>query len=154
MSEQRPGRPHGGPADHPGAATADEGTPVPVGTRGDPRWWGTVAVLLAGPLIWTAHFFVVYLVAEAGCTGDGPGLRLFDPPVPYLTTLVATAVAAAASAAMIAVGRRRWQALRRADSGGVDERGAALALGGALLSALSLIQVLFVGIPALVLPGC
>ncbi|MDQ4145306.1 MAG: hypothetical protein M3198_16505 [Actinomycetota bacterium] len=35
-------------------------------------------------------------MAEAGCTGDGPGLQLFDPPVPTIVTLAAAAVAAVA----------------------------------------------------------
>ena len=39
-------------------------------------------MFVAGPVIWSVHFLLVYLVTEAGCSGDGPGLRLFDPPVP------------------------------------------------------------------------
>jgi uncharacterized protein (DUF2267 family) len=44
-------------------------------------------MFVAGPVIWSVHFMLVYLVVEAGCSGDGPGLRLFDPPVPTVVTL-------------------------------------------------------------------
>jgi hypothetical protein len=119
---------------------------------------------LAGPLIWSTHFMLVYLVVEAGCTGDGPGLRLFDPPVPTVVTLSATAIAAGASLGCAGWAYRRWRASGREpaadDAGGLpgDRRdpdgGGPLAFAGFLLSLLSLVAVLFVGLPALVLPAC
>ena len=33
-------------------------------------------VFLGGPVIWFSHFMVVYLVAEAGCTGGGGHVTL------------------------------------------------------------------------------
>ena len=101
----------------------------------------TWIVFLAGPVTWFVHFMVVYLVAEAGCTGDGPGLALFDPPVPAVVTLAATAVAAAACLAFAWWGHRCL----------VDHPpGDSLAFAGFLLSLLSSVAVLFVGLPALV----
>jgi hypothetical protein len=38
-----------------------------------------IAMFPAGPVIWSAHFSVVYLEVADGCTGDGPGLTVFDP---------------------------------------------------------------------------
>jgi hypothetical protein len=124
----------------------------------------TIVVFLAGPVIWSVHFLLVYLVAEAGCTGDGPGLELFDPPVPTVVTLAATAVAAVASLASAAWGYRRWRPATHepaADEAGdlsgalADRnRGGTLAFAGFLLSSLSFVTVLFVGLPALVLPAC
>lgn len=120
-------------------------------------------VFLAGPIIWSVHFMVVYLVAEAGCTGDGPGLALFDPPVPTVVTLAATAVATVASLATAAWGYRRWRARRQEPAGGAGDRaggredhdpGGSLAFAGFLMSLLSVVSVLFVGLPALVLPAC
>lgn len=146
---------------HDGAWTAEEGTPVAVDVTPDLRARRVWLVFLAGPLIWFGHFVFVYGVVEAGCTGEGPGLRLFDPPVPAVVTLVATAVAAVACLGA-AWWAHRWRRAPRAD-GGVDERrpdadldeaGATLAFAGMLLSLLSCFAVLIVGLPALVLPSC
>ncbi|MDP8930745.1 MAG: hypothetical protein M3O70_19800 [Actinomycetota bacterium] len=151
------------PGDHPsgseGATTAGDGTAVAVDVSADPRARSTLALFVAGPMIWTAHFLLIYLIVEAGCTGDGPGLRLFDPPVPTVVTLATTAVAAVACLASAAWGYRRWRAdqHQRADEpGGLEpaEGGGSLALAGSLLSLLGFVTVLFVGLPALVLPAC
>jgi hypothetical protein len=117
-------------------------------------------MFVAGPVIWSVHFMLVYLVVEAGCSGDGPGLALFDPPVPKAVTLAATAVAAVAALACARWSWRRWQASGAepaADlAGGLQDRdrGGTLAFAGFLLSLLSVVTVLFVGLPALVLPSC
>lgn len=141
-----------------GARTGVGGTPVAVDVSSDRRARVTVLVFLAGPLIWSVHFMLVYVVTEAGCTGDGPGLVLFDPPVPTVVTLVATAVAAIACLATAAWGYRRWRAGRgaRSDGTGLEppDLGGSLAFAGFLMSLLGLVSVLFVGLPALVLPAC
>lgn len=105
---------------------------------------------------------LIYLVVEAGCTGGGPGLRLFDPPVQTVVTLVATAVAALACLGCAGWGYRRWRADQhertdeRVAAAGLEppERGGSLAFAGFLLSLLGLVEVLFVGVPALFLPPC
>lgn len=145
-----------------GATTAVGGTPFAVDVSGDRRARITWVVLLAGPVIWVTHFMVVYLTAEAGCTGDGPGLDLFDPPVPRAVTLAATALAAVGCLGCAGWAWRRWQASpvvphragarEIADTHDGDGRGP-LAFAGFLLSVLSFAAVLFVGVPALVL-GC
>jgi hypothetical protein len=104
---------------------------------------------------------VVYLVAEAGCTGGGPGLRAFNPPVPSVVTLTATAVAAAGCLAFAAWAHRRWIAAQHgpaADDPGdlaghheEHQRGGTLAFASLLLALFSFVAVLFVGLPALVL---
>ncbi|TQN42919.1 hypothetical protein FHU33_2330 [Blastococcus colisei] len=138
-------------------ATASAGTPAPVDVSVDTRAVTAVVVFLAGPVISSVHFMLVYLVVEAGCTGDGPGLDSFDPPVPTVVTLVATAVAALACAATAWWGFARWRALHRVrpEAGSeelVDRQ--PLAFGGFLLSLLGLATVLFVGLPALFLGAC
>jgi len=117
-----------------------------------------------GPVIWSVHFLVVYLVTEAGCSGDGPGLSLFDPPVPKAVTLAATAAAAAAALACATWWYRRWRGSEQepaassaaAEGARLQEHGGGetLAFAGFLLSLLSVVTVLFVGLPALVLPSC
>ena len=133
--------------------TAAKGTAAPVDVTVDPRTRTTLLVLLAGPVILLVHFLVVYLVVEAGCTGDGSGLDVFDPPVPTVTTLVATALAAAACCGSAWWAYRRWRTAPEAEREElVDHR--PLAFVGLLLSLLALLTVLAVGLPALVLDAC
>jgi NO-binding membrane sensor protein with MHYT domain len=147
-----------------GSRTGPAGTPFAVDVSRDRRARFALAMFVAGPVIWSVHFLLVYLVTEAGCTGDGPGLTLFDPPMPKAVTLAATAAAAAAALACAGWSWRRWQAggsVLAADeaadlAGGLQdrERGGTLAFAGFLLSLLSVVTILFVGLPALVLPSC
>jgi hypothetical protein len=145
-----------------GSRTAGEGTPFAVDVSRDRQARFSLFMFVAGPLIWSVHFLVVYLVTEAGCSGDGPGLSLFDPPVPEAVTLAATAAAAVAALACARWWSRRWRADDHepaADeagdlAGGLTDRGGTLAFAGFLLSLLSVVTILFVGLPALVLPSC
>ena len=132
---------------------APKGTPAPVDVTVDPRARGTITVFLAGPIILIAHFMVVYLVAEAGCTGDGPGLDVFDPPVPTIVTVVATVAAALACCASAVWAYRRWRPGDSPQPGDLTDR-EPLAFVGFLLSLLALVTVLAVGVPALALGVC
>jgi hypothetical protein len=142
-----------------GASTGGKGTPVAVDVAPSTGTRVTIALLVAGPVIWSVHFMLVYIVVEAGCTGDGPGLRLLDPPVPTVVTLVTTAIAALACLACAGWGYRRWRAGQQApaaEASGlepIDRRGS-LAFAGFLLSLLGVVEVLLVGLPALFLPAC
>ena len=149
----------GPPREDDGSLTAADGTPFAVAVSRDHRARTTIAMFLAGPVIWSAHFLLVYLVVEAGCSGGGTGLRPFDPPVPTVVTLVATGVAALACLATARWGYRRWRASQHeaADQAGDlvgHDRGGSLAFAGFLLSLLGVVTVLLVGLPALVLPAC
>jgi hypothetical protein len=141
-----------------GATTASQGTPTAVDVSTSRETMSTIAVFLAGPVIWSVHFMVVYLAVEAGCTGDGPGLNLLDPPVPTVLTLATTVVAALVCLGTAAWGYRRWRA--RTGDGASEahaesaDRGGSLAFAGFLLSLLGVVSILLVGLPALVLPGC
>jgi hypothetical protein len=144
-----------------GSRTSGEGTPFAVDVSRDRRARWALAMFVAGPVIWSVHFMLVYLVTEAGCTGDGPGLVLFDPPVPKAVTLAATAAAAVAALACDGWSWRTDAAEAAADeaadiAGGLQhrDRGGTLAFAGFLLSLLSVVTILFVGLPALVLPSC
>lgn len=145
---------------HEGARTAAEGTPVPVDMARDVQVRRTWAVLLGGPVVWFLHFMVVYLVAEAGCTGGGPGLRLLDPPVPAIVTAVATVVALLACGLLTASNHRRWRiedppTTARQEPGPHElERHRELGFVGLLLTVLSAAAVLFVAAPALVFASC
>jgi hypothetical protein len=147
-----------------GSRTAGEGTPFAVDVSRDRQARWSLFMFVSGPVIWSVHFLLVYLVTEAGCTGDGPGLELFDPPVPKVVTLAATAAATAAALAGAMWWYRRWRGSEQtppadeaADLAGGHadrDRGGTLAFAGFLLSLLSAVAVLFVGLPALVLPSC
>lgn len=163
-------RPERGGADDPtldeGALSAAEGTRVPVDVSRDRALRLNWVVFLAGPVIWFVHFMVVYLVAEAGCTGGGPGLAAFAPPVPVTVTAVATVVAVLLCAGTAWWALRRWRAStgdvrdapdRSADSAPEfddEHRRSSLAFIGLLLSLLSLVAVLFTAAPAAVLGPC
>lgn len=154
----------GGPTRGEGSMTAPSGTPVAVDVSRDRRERPIWVALLAGPVIWFAYFVLVYMVTEAGCTGGGPGLRLLAPPVPTVVTVVATVLAAIACLAAAFWAHRRWQ--RRDDRSGtamtddlaadleIGDRNGLLAFVGFLLSLLSFVSVLLIGLPALVLPAC
>jgi len=147
-----------------GSLTAPDGTPVAVDVSRDRRGRVIWVALLAGPIIWFVHFMVVYMVAEAGCTGGGPGLEVFRPPAATIVTIVATVVAALACVWAAVWALRRWQArddrsgAAMTDDVGADlehgDRNGLLAFVGFLLSSLSVVAILMVGLPALVLPAC
>lgn len=149
-----------------GRLAPTHGTPVPVDVSSDRRVRDDWVAFLAGPVLWMGHFMLVYLVAEAGCTGGGEGLHLLGPPVPILTTLVATGVVAVLCALAALWAFRRWRTGRaqphgtedtssnvNGDSNGERPRDP-LMYAGFLLSAFSLVAVLFTGASALVLGPC
>lgn len=148
------------PSERGGSTTGVGGTPLPVDLRADHRARSLWAVFLVGPVTWFGHFMLVYLVAEAGCTGGGPGLEVFAPPVAATVTVVATIVAAAVCAAAAWWGYRWWRAaaatvgshehLESVD----DRRSGSLAFVGFVLSTFSVVAVLFTGAPALVFGSC
>ena len=145
-----------------GDRTATDGTAVAVDVSSDRLPPATWVAFLGGPFTWLVHFMLVYLVVEAGCTGDGPGLRLFDPPVPSLATLVATALATVVTLGFARWGYKRWVAGADGPAAGESgdlsgplpdrdrDHGGTLAFAGFLLSMFSFVGVLFVGLPALV----
>jgi hypothetical protein len=138
-----------------GSRTAGEGTPFAVDVSRDRRSRWALFMLVSGPVIWSVHFMLVYLVAEAGCSGGGPGLSLFDPPVPKAVTLAATAAAVAAALGCAGWWYRRLRPSEHEPAAeGAADVGGTLAFSGFLLSLLSVVTILFVGLPALVLPPC
>lgn len=151
------------PDRHDGSTTSGHGTPMAVDIAAAPGTRRALALFVAGPVIWFAHFGLVYLVAEAGCTGDGPGLNVFDPPAPRAVTLVATVVAGLACLAVAWWEYRRWRTGQRplpeervddVAGSGDPQTGGALAFTGLVIALISFMSVLFVGLPALVLASC
>ena len=114
----------------------------------EPSTFGRWVVAVGAPAIWMTHFMAVYLAAEAACAGLATDEWSFiseDALVGF--TVVATAVAVVACAALAVVARRR---MRADDRDRID-----FAFLGFLLSVGSAIGVVAVGAPALVLtPAC
>lgn len=123
--------------------------------------WPTV---LVGPVIWISHFMLVYLVAEAFCEVGASGPRMLGLPVVSVVTVAATLIAVA----VIGVAAvRAWLRLgpegpdgdeppveQRSGMGRLRGRDHPLVFTGLLLDVLSIMAVLFVGVPAIVLQPC
>jgi hypothetical protein len=109
------------------------------------RWLGDFALLLSGPLVWAAHFFSMYGAEAVICTGPDAASR-GEQLLP-----VATALTAAAMAGLIGILGRRFAVSRRA-------RRATKSLfwrdAPTALAALAMLGVLWVALPALLLPVC
>ena len=127
------------------------------------RQFRTMAVLLlAGPVIWSAHFMVVYLQAEAVCDSGAADDEVLGVPLASAVTIVLTVVALAATLAFTGAAWRRW----RGGGGGWNEVPPAhrtepdaepetpLALVGVMLGVLFSLAIAFTGAPAVVLPAC
>ena len=109
----------------------------------------TWVMLLAGPVIWYAYFWLVYLLTEGVCRLGG-----FDFEIMGLTGLsfVTMTVTAGASALTVISGRRSYSAWREGPLDGSGQTG--MAFAGLVLSGIFLLSVLATGLPALVLEPC
>lgn len=104
-----------------------------------------LSIFLAAPTIWYLHFWVVYLLAEAGChtystTGEQPTWLV-------VSTLALTALGVAAIAATTLWAWRRWR--RRQNHGKLD-----LYFIGVVMGPLFALATLAVGLPVAYLPPC
>ena len=109
-------------------------------------------IVLPGPVIWSVHFMVVYLATEVACAEEAPPPGVV-PAMATGVTLVATALGVVVSIAFAVLAHRRWRAGQREAADGDGER-PELAFAGMMLSALSVLGVLAVGLPALWLSPC
>jgi hypothetical protein len=110
-----------------------------VETPGTAGMW---AVVLAGPVLVMAHFWFVYLVAEAACEAErSPRMWFIGPDSLTWSIVVATGVGAVAALVAAWIG---WR------STGTRM----LATVGTIMSVGSAATILAVGLPALVLAPC
>lgn len=108
---------------------------------GDARAFLRHALLIsAGPLIWIAHFTIIYVWTALLCA-RGVGTAL-------IPTGIAIATAAAAGG-LIALALWSTRAIRR-----TNNNGRFLPVVSAALAALSLIGVLWNGLPAVLVSAC
>jgi glucan phosphoethanolaminetransferase (alkaline phosphatase superfamily) len=105
----------------------------------------TWILLLAGPVVWYAYFWLVYLGVETGCRIAGSNSGTLGVSHLSLFTLALTA---AAFLMILVAGIRNYRAWRSA------ERAIGLPFAGLVLSVIFAMSVLATGLPALVLPPC
>lgn len=107
--------------------------------------------MLAGLLIWAAHFAVIYAFNALACARGFAASMLFGLSVVPLGIAFATVVALAATL-WVLVQAARWQAPisgERADASSAFIRYTAIAVG-----LLSLVAIAWNGLPALIVPPC
>ena len=103
-----------------------------------------VVLFLAGPVIWYSYFWLVYLIAEAGCTPGGLSLDASG------VTLITVGVTVLAGAATTILGVNAARAL----GDGTDGNWRLMHWGGAVLGGLFTLAIILVGLPALVFAPC
>ncbi|WP_137388778.1 hypothetical protein [Rhodoligotrophos defluvii] len=112
--------------------------------------------MVAGPLVWTAHFLVAYILVAVGCAfgfgTSGPG----EWGAVRTAVIIASGIALAIIAVLILLAWRRWT-----QSGGSEtpqnERQARhrfMAVGSLLLCFLSGVAVVYVTVPLFFLAAC
>ena len=112
-------------------------------------WSSWPVLLLAGPMIWILHFWIVYLWAETACAAALPSDG--GTSVAPLTA----GVTVVAVAAIVAFGvRAAGQSRRSHESSDTSDPRRVLYLVGARLAALSVLATVFVALPAVVLQPC
>ncbi|NNE13183.1 MAG: hypothetical protein HKN41_13165 [Ilumatobacter sp.] len=116
----------------------------------------SLALLLAGPAIWMAHFWIVYLAAEASCTAER------RPTVGFtgdrgLTAIIVVATVIGVGLCVASAFANRAQHVRRADRG--DQRVNPAPVGelgrlGLWLAIGAAVSIVAVGLPIVVLAPC
>jgi hypothetical protein len=119
--------------------------PTKVRPRVPPLW----AVVLAGPVIGTVYFWLIYLLAEAGCAEE---LELVDETVLRLVVL------AGGVASVVLLTAFAWRAahMRRdaASGGSGDDSERFMATTGLMLLGLFLLFVAFLALPVIGMSLC
>jgi hypothetical protein len=111
-----------------------------------PMW----VILLAGPVTWAVHFFVVYLLVEAACNIDSVAAML-SPDRTRTVVLAATVIAVGICGVFVVRSRRILELFRDT---GRDHPQRFVATMGLLMGSIFAVAVVAVGVPALWLSAC
>lgn len=103
--------------------------------------------VLAGLLIWAAHFLVIYGMTGLACTRGFADARVLGFGIVKLTIVAATVLALLAAATVLV---RAIRSARRTDRGGIRF----LCGMAAMVALLALVAIAWDGLPALVASGC
>lgn len=120
--------------------------------RIEPRFPRTTLTVTAGLLIWAADFLFIYVFAALACARGFAHTTLLGFAIVPLVSTIATAVAAAASIALIVAGARRAVVARAAS---VEDTPASAFLGrlAMIVAMLALIAIALTGLPGLLVRG-
>ena len=112
---------------------------------------GRLVEMLAGPLIWAAHFLFIYIFQALACARGFAGVSLLGTGIVPLTVGMATAVAAVATVLMLFRAMRDLGAIGPATEQDAERFMNWMTAAGA---GLSLVAILWDGLPVLLLPSC
>lgn len=110
--------------------------------------------LLAGPVIWSIYFVIIYLLAEIAC---GLNLLQFTVWGVSIILLLVQVITVLALLPILYIGfqaYRRWQRLRHDEIEIGEQPAEFMALGGVLLGLLFALATLVTGVSALVVQPC
>jgi hypothetical protein len=110
-----------------------------------------VMVMLGGMIAWAVQFTVVYGVTATLCGRGWADATVLGIGVVPFTILTVTLAALAAAAILLIVSLRQDRQLRDQPALATDRF---LSQAGVLISGLSLIAILWNGVPAFILPAC
>ncbi len=99
---------------------------------------GSAAMALAGPMIWAAHFIIVYALESVLCRAAAGA---WHAPVIAAATIIAVVT-------IVLHGRRQRRRFR------IEGVNGFLARAAPALDGLSLLAIMFVAMTGLALPGC
>ena len=112
--------------------------------------------LMVGPVLWFAHFLLVWGMAEFGCRINFRNLELVSPANIQTFVLLTTIVALIAIAIGGVLGYRNWVATQEASQSGwaFEDRHRFLAVLAMLLCGLFLFSIVVTAMPAFYLNIC
>ena len=122
--------------------------PLIAPTKVRPRMPPTWAIVLAGPVIGTVYFWVIYLLAEAGCAEE---LELVDETV---LRLVVLAGGVASAVLLTAFAWRAGRLRRTASANTTDDTERFMATTGLMLLGLFLLFIAFLAVPVIGMSLC
>ena len=117
------------------------------------RFWTLYAVLV-GPLVWFAHFVIVWAVAEMGCLANYTNMLVLTPASIRTIVVVATVVALLAIAVGFVMGWRWRDAVRQGGVTMAESRAKFLVQVGLSLSVLFFFSIVVTALPAFVIGVC
>ena len=119
--------------------------------------------LIAGPLVWTAHFLSLYLFTAIACAKGFFHDEILGLRIPQLFAGAVTVVAVVLILDAVVLSYRRWRGLSEDgrpapppphDSSDIGSRRRFMAYAGLLLSGLALIATLFQTLPIVFFATC
>jgi hypothetical protein len=128
--------------------------PAPTSIPGAPsRFWALYAVL-AGPLVWFAHFVLVWAVSEMGCIANYTNMPVLTPSSIRIIVAVVTVIALAAVGLSLFTGWRWRDAVRQGGVTMAESRAKFLIQVGLSLSLLFFFSIVVTALPVFFVGVC